>query len=73
MHTNTYTIVFTPAPEGGYSVNCLELPACSQGETLEEAREMITDAIQLILADLRDRERKAAEPGSWEETLVVTG
>jgi predicted RNase H-like HicB family nuclease len=38
MPTNTYTLVIEPEPTGGYSVNCLELPACSCGATREEAR-----------------------------------
>lgn len=40
-----YRIVLHPADEGGYVVEILELPGClSQGETIEEALEMIEDA-----------------------------
>jgi predicted RNase H-like HicB family nuclease len=74
MPTNTYTIALIPAPEGGYTVTCLEIPgAVSQGETVEEARSMITEAIQLMLECNRDSERKELEPGAWEETIQVTG
>jgi predicted RNase H-like HicB family nuclease len=46
-----YTVVYTEEAEGGFSGRCLELPgAISQGETLEELRVNITDAIQLMLA-----------------------
>ena len=49
MNTNeeyTYTVLFEPAEEGGYVVTVPALPGCvTQGETLEEAREMATDAI----------------------------
>ena len=41
-----YTVIFEPAEEGGY---CVFVPAlnglATQGETLEEAREMARDAI----------------------------
>jgi len=37
-----YTVILEPQEEGGYTVQCLELPgAISQGETKEEAIENI--------------------------------
>jgi predicted RNase H-like HicB family nuclease len=46
----TFTAVFQPADEGGYVAWVEELPgANTQGETLEEARENLKEAIQLIL------------------------
>ena len=40
-----YRIVLYPAEEGGYAIEIPELPGCvSQGQTLEEAYEMIQDA-----------------------------
>jgi len=49
----SYTVVFEPAEEGGYVVRVPALPGCvTQGETLEEAREMAADAIRLYLEDL---------------------
>lgn len=48
--TLTFTAVFEEAPEGGYTAFVEELPgAISQGETLEEARENLKEAIELIL------------------------
>jgi predicted RNase H-like HicB family nuclease len=48
--TLTFTAVFEEAPEGGYTAFVEELPgAISQGETLEEARENLKEAIDLIL------------------------
>ncbi|MFZ0511621.1 MAG: type II toxin-antitoxin system HicB family antitoxin [Candidatus Nitrosopolaris sp.] len=45
-----YTIVYTEEVEGGFSGRCLELPgAISQGETLEDLKVNMVDAIQLIL------------------------
>jgi predicted RNase H-like HicB family nuclease len=45
-----YTVILEPQEEGGYTVQCLELPgAISQGETKEEALENIKEAISLVL------------------------
>lgn len=53
---NTFTAVFEKADEGGYCVFVEELPgAISQGDTIEEARENIKDAIQMILDVNRER------------------
>ena len=48
--THTFNAMFEEAPEGGYTAFVEELPgAVSQGETLEEARENLKEAIELIL------------------------
>ncbi|HYA84270.1 MAG TPA: type II toxin-antitoxin system HicB family antitoxin [Candidatus Bathyarchaeia archaeon] len=60
----SYTIVYTEEAEGGFSGRCLELPgAISQGETLEELKVNITDAIQLMLASIYEEahEKKKME------------
>ena len=45
-----YTVILEPQEEGGYTVQCLELPgAISQGETKEEALVNIKEAISLVL------------------------
>ncbi|MCX9014457.1 MAG: type II toxin-antitoxin system HicB family antitoxin [Candidatus Methanoperedens sp.] len=45
-----YTVILEKEEEGGYSVQCLELPgAISQGETKEEALRNIKEAIELVL------------------------
>lgn len=57
-----YTIDIVPADgESGFVVTCRELKgAISQGETLDEAREMIADAITLVRQVLREHPRAAA-------------
>jgi|SRR5678809_1175155 predicted RNase H-like HicB family nuclease len=46
----TLTAVYEEAEEGGYIAYVAELPgANTQGDTLEEARENLSEAIQLIL------------------------
>jgi antitoxin HicB len=49
-----YTVLFEPAEEGGYVVTCPALPGLvSEGDTLEQAREMAADAIRAYLESLR--------------------
>ncbi len=46
VEERTYTVLFDPAEEGGYVVTVPALPGLvTQGDTLEEAREMAKDAI----------------------------
>ena len=41
-----------PAPEGGYWAICPEVPGANgQGETIEETKNSLREAIQLILED----------------------
>ena len=50
-----FTVAYTPIEDGWYMAHVLELPgAISQGETLEEARENVRDAIGLLLEVRRD-------------------
>jgi predicted RNase H-like HicB family nuclease len=45
-----FTVMLEKAPEGGYTVQCVELPAAiSQGQTKKEALKNIKEAIQLVL------------------------
>lgn len=46
----TFTVIFTPSPEGGYTITVPALPGCiSEGNTLDEARRNIREAIALYL------------------------
>lgn len=48
-----YTAIFEPAEEGGYVVSVPALPGCfTEGDTLEEAMEMVKDAISGYIASL---------------------
>lgn len=41
------TIIFEPAEEGGFTAYIPEVPgAASEGETIEEARDMVLDALR---------------------------
>jgi len=55
---NHFTAVYEPAEEGGYVAFAEELPgAITQGETLEEARANLAEAIQLVLEANREQSR----------------
>lgn len=48
-----YDVVFEEQPDGGYTAIVLFLPGCvSEGDTFEEAKVNIADAIQLYLEDM---------------------
>ena len=46
------TAIIEAAPEGGYWAICPEVPGANgQGETIEEAKENLKEAVTLILQD----------------------
>ena len=46
----TYTFVFDPEPEGGFTVTCPALPGLvTYGETIEQARAMAHDAMDGLI------------------------
>lgn len=48
-----FTVKIQKAPEGGYSGRCLEVPgAISEGETIEELKANMTEAISLVLESI---------------------
>ena len=49
-----FTAIIEPAPEGGYWAICPEIPGANgQGETIEETKNSLRQAIELILEDRR--------------------
>ncbi len=57
-----FTVKLEESDEGGYTVQCLELPAAiSEGDTKEEALENIKEAIQLVLEVSREQARSYTE------------
>lgn len=71
MQTKEYsfTVMYEPVEEGGYTVTVPSLPGCiTEGDTLEQARLMARDAIKLYCESLlKDRE---IIPQIDEEMLV---
>jgi antitoxin HicB len=67
MRILNFTVVMTPDLDGGYVVKCPALPVLvTEGDTLEEARSMATDAIQGYLESLR----KHGEPIPTDESIT---
>lgn len=54
MHERRYTVLFELAEEGGFVATCPALPGLvTEGDTLDEARDMVRDAIRGYLESLR--------------------
>jgi antitoxin HicB len=61
----TYTFVFSPEPEGGYTVTCPALPGLvTYGETLDEARRMARDAMEGLIEVMIDQGEAIPESDS---------
>ncbi len=66
------TAVFEPAPEGGFTCHIEELPEVfSEGETVEEARANLLDALTQVMEYHREEARKNATPGALREELQL--
>ena len=65
-----FTIIFEPAEEGGFTAYVPEVPgAISEGETLDEAREMVIDALRELLAYRREKALKEAGESAIVESI----
>jgi predicted RNase H-like HicB family nuclease len=67
------TAVYRQVPEGGYVASVKEIPgALTQGETLEEARANLEDAVRLIIetASMMADEEVAGGPVIYEPLLI---
>jgi predicted RNase H-like HicB family nuclease len=63
-----YPVTLIPAEEGGYAVEIEDLPGCySQGETVEEAIEMIEEARQLWMESMYEDGQEIPLPSSEVE------
>jgi predicted RNase H-like HicB family nuclease len=57
-----FTIKLEESDEGGYTAQCLELPAAiSEGDTKENALENIKEAIQLVLEVTQEQAQAYSE------------
>ena len=67
-----FTAIIEHAPEGGYGAICPEVPGANgQGETIEETKNNLREAIQLILEDGKaDTLRGLPEDAIQEKVLI---
>jgi predicted RNase H-like HicB family nuclease len=67
-----FTVVYTPVEDGWIMAQVPELPgAVTQGRNIDEAREMIQEAVELLLQSYRENAKKDAPSGAIWETLSV--
>lgn len=67
-----YRISLEPDPNGGFAVSVPELPGCvSQGETVEEAYQMIRDAMAAWIQSALDRGDPIPAPGEYSGKILL--
>ena len=67
-------VMFTNAEEGGFWVDVPALPGCySQGESVDESLQNVTEAIELYLEVLRDEGREAPVDSEVVYRVDVSG
>ena len=66
------TAVFIPAAEGGFTAFVEEIPgAITQGETLDEARENLADALRMVLECNRELARETESANAVREPIEL--
>jgi predicted RNase H-like HicB family nuclease len=67
-----FSAIIEPAPEGGYWAICPEVPGANgQGETLEETRQSLVEAIELLLEDRRSDCLRGLPEDAIQEKILV--
>jgi predicted RNase H-like HicB family nuclease len=65
----TFKVLFEPSDEGGYTVTVPALPGCiSEGDSLDEARRNIREAIALYL---EPADEAVIPPGGLVEEIAL--
>ena len=66
------TAIIEKAPEGGYWAICPEVPGANgQGETIEEAKENLREAVSLIMLDRTEDIKRGLPQDAIQETIVI--
>lgn len=67
-----FTAIIESAPEGGYWAICPEVPGANgQGETINETKQNLIDAIELILEDRRGDILRGLPDDAIQEKILV--
>jgi predicted RNase H-like HicB family nuclease len=67
-----FTAIIETAPEGGYWAICPEVPGANgQGETIEETKLNLIEAIELILEDRREDIIRGLPNDAIQETILI--
>ena len=71
MH-NEFTAVIESAEEGGFVAFCPEMPGANgQGETVQEAKKNLAEAIELILMERREDGLRGVPPDAVKEIVSI--
>jgi predicted RNase H-like HicB family nuclease len=67
-----FTAIIEPAPEGGFWAICPEVPGANgQGETIEETKTSLRQAIELILEDRKADILRGLPEDAIQDTVVI--
>jgi len=67
-----FTAIIEAAPEGGYWAICPEVPGANgQGETIEEVKNNLRQAIELILEDRREDILRGLPEDAIQEKVLI--
>lgn len=67
-----FTAIIELAPEGGYWAICPEIPGANgQGKTIDEAKDSLRGAIELILEDRREDILRGLPEDAIREKVMV--
>ncbi len=67
-----FTAIIEPAPEGGYWAICPEVPGANgQGETIEETKKSLSQAIELIFEDRMEDILRGLPEDAIHDTVMV--
>lgn len=66
------TAIIEKAPEGGYWAICPEIPGANgQGETVEDAKENLKQAVLLIIDDRLEDVKRGLPDDTIQDTIAV--
>ena len=66
------TAIIEKAPEGGFCAICPEVPGANgQGETLEEVKESLKEAVVLILEDRLEDIKRGLPSDAIQERIAI--
>ncbi|MBU1053279.1 MAG: type II toxin-antitoxin system HicB family antitoxin [Proteobacteria bacterium] len=67
-----FTAIIEAAPEGGFWAVCPEVPGANgQGETIEEAKTNLREAIELILEDRKADILRGLPDDAIQDTVMI--
>ena len=67
-----FTAIIEPAPEGGFWAICPEVPGANgQGETIEDAKNNLREAIELLFEDRKADIIRGLPDDAIQDTVMV--